>query len=90
MKKKRVESIPQPVKPNEPPYGGKKYRARVMAVSLIVDIFDSEGNLIDRQKTQPELLVPESEFPVEMCRLIRDRTDLKDAFACLKDEPTKP
>jgi len=87
-RKRLVPEIPS-VNSQPAPYGGNDYRVRVMEVRLVVDVYDKSGSLLGRVRTPDELAIPESDFPVEMCRLIHSRIDLKHGFYCLKDDPTK-
>jgi hypothetical protein len=71
------------------PYGGSDYRVRVMMVTLMNDIYDEDGTLVERVTTPKPFVIAEKDFPIDMCRLIQLRTDIKDGFYCLRARPKK-
>jgi len=88
-KKKRAANPPIQGNSTDAPYGGNDYRVRVIEVTMIVDVYNSDGELLGRVKTNEPFAIPECDFSPDMCRLIQTRTDLKNGFYCLKLEEKK-
>jgi hypothetical protein len=88
----------EPVKPPAPPeqqappgdpFEGKLYRVRLMKLSLIVDVYDADGNYIDREETNPPVLIPEVRFPPGIERLLVENTNLKRGFNAMSPAKRK-
>lgn len=87
MKSNAKPLMPSAPKQAAPLFGGNKYRVRLMEVRLVIDVYDKDGNLIGRPTTDPPFVLAETDFPAELCKLIAERTDVKDGFAVLAAGP---
>ena len=77
---------------SEHPFQGNAYRVRVLEMYFWVDVYDKDGSLIGRFRQEHPVMMPEAQFPIDLCKKLRDATELKDGFHAIKqgDEGTKP
>jgi len=61
------------------PLANKNYRVRRLLVVLEVDVYDDDGLLLNRGKSD-EVVIPEAHFPTVLIELLGSMTGLSKGF----------